>query len=62
MYHAQNTINHAYMSFRLRSLCDLWHLQLSAKYAVPETAGDAEAVVIVGKVVLQVVLLEVAVV
>lgn len=37
-------------------------LQLSTEDAVPETAGDAKAVLVVGKVVLQVVFLELLVV
>ena len=46
-------------------LFDLEHLgrrELGAEDAVPEAAGDAEAVLVVGKVVLQVVFLELAVV
>ena len=37
-----------------------WRRQLGAEDAVPEAAGDAEAVFVVGEVVLQVVLLEFA--
>lgn len=46
-------------------LQDLWHWwrrQFSAKDLVPESAGHAKAVLVVHEVVLQVVLLEVAVV
>ena len=37
-------------------------LQLSAKYTIPESACDAEAVLVVGKVVLEMVFLELLVV
>jgi len=36
----------------------LSHIELGAKHPVPEAAGDAEAVLVVGEVVLEVVLLE----
>ena len=35
-----------------------WRRQLGAEDAVPEAAGDAEAVLVIGEVVLEVVLLE----
>lgn len=38
------------------------HLELSAKDAVPEAAGNSEAILVVGEVMLQVVLLELLVV
>lgn len=46
----------------LRCLDDLWWRQLGVEDTVPEAAGDTETVLVVCKVVLQVVLLEVAVV
>jgi hypothetical protein len=39
-----------------------WDLKLSAEDAVPETTGDAKAVLVIGKVMLQVVFLELLVV
>ena len=45
---------------RLDHLGLRWRRQLGAEDAVPEAAGDAEAVLVVGEVVLQVVLLEFA--
>jgi hypothetical protein len=45
-------------SGRLKNLGLGWRRQLGAEDAVPEAAGDAEAVLVVGEVVLEVVLLE----
>ena len=45
---------------RLDDLGLRWRRQLGAEDTVPEAAGDAEAVLVVGEVVLQVVLLEFA--
>ena len=43
---------------RLKNLGLGWGRQLGAEDAVPEAAGDAEAVLVIGEVVLEVVLLE----
>jgi hypothetical protein len=43
---------------RLKNLGLGWRRQLGAEDAVPEAAGDAEAVLVVGEVVLKVVFLE----
>ena len=45
---------------RLDHLRLRWRRQLGAEDAVPEAAGDAETVLVVGEVVLQVILLEFA--
>jgi hypothetical protein len=45
---------------RLDNLCLRRRWQLGAEDAVPETAGDAEAVFVVGEMVLEVVFLEFA--
>lgn len=44
----------------LLSLCALWRwsLQLSPKHTVPESTGDAEAILEISVVMLQVILLE----
>ena len=47
---------------RLKHLRRRWPRQLGPKHTVPEPARDTEAVLVVGEVVLEVVLLELAVV
>ena len=50
----------ASLSGRLDHFGLRWRRQLGTEDTVPEAAGDAEAVLVVGEVVLQVVLLEFA--
>lgn len=51
---------HSRCALRLQRLDDLrgTHLQLSTENPVPEAAGDTEAILVVSKVVLEMVLLE----
>lgn len=60
VYNYISDVSEAGFSGRLHNLGLRRRRQLGAKDTVPETAGHAEAVLVVGEVVLQVVLLEFA--
>ena len=59
-----NTLRPRSRITRLSGLDDLWrgHLQLGTKHPVPETACHAEAILVISKVMLEVVLLQLLVV
>jgi hypothetical protein len=56
-YHMQSRPSPVPSLGRLDNLCLRRRWQLGAEDAVPETAGDAEAVFVVGEMVLEVVFL-----
>jgi hypothetical protein len=60
---AKYTQTYTYMNLQLSCLCGLgWRGELSTEDPIPEAAGDAEAVLVIHKVVLEMVLLQLSVV